>query len=164
LNLTAKDGFEPGRIAASHLTLIESRIAHLQKKIEIQAEHAQILLDTLAPGDFCLPVEADGCQSNWYQFALRFQSEEQRDAMAEHLLGHGIDTARYLMNIEEEACLHYGYTGDCPNAERLSKTILLVPIHYTLHRHDIDHIAAAINAGSHVPVDTKAAVLSRTTP
>ena len=68
--------------------------------------------------------------------------------MADYLFDHGIDTAKYLDDIADEARLHYGYSGDCPNAELLSKTVLLVPIYYTLRARDIEHIARSINEGS----------------
>jgi perosamine synthetase len=150
LNLTAKDGFETGKIASTHLHLIEERIAGFEEKIKIQREHAQMLLQSVTPGPFSLPSENIDCLSNWYQFALRFQNTAQRDAMADHLLSRGIDTAQYLDTIVEEACSHYGYRGDCPNAELLSKTILLVPIHYNLETSDIEHIVCSINEGSKI--------------
>jgi perosamine synthetase len=148
LNLTAKDGFETGKIASIHLALIDARIARFQEQINLQRAHAQLLLKAVAPGNFSLPAEGSGCSSNWFQFALRFQNTNQRDAMADYLFNQGIDTAKYLDTIADEARLNYGYSGDCPNAELLSKTVLLVPIHYTLRTRDIEHIARSINEGS----------------
>jgi len=150
LNLTAKDGFEAGQIAATQLALIDERIARLQEKVELQSQHAYMLLEAVKPGEFDLPAESPDRSRNWFQFPLRFQTAEQRDLMADHLLARGIDTAKYLDGIADEARAHYGYRGDCPNAERLSRTTLLVPIHYTLHRRDIEHIASAINEGSRI--------------
>ena len=149
-NLTAKDGFETGKIAPPHLHLIEERIVSFEEKINIQREHAQMLLRAVKPAVFQLPSEGNECSSNGYQFALWFQNTGQRDAMAVYLLSQGIDTAKYLDTIVEEAQSHYGYRGDCPNAELLSKTILLVPIHYNLDDRDIEHIARSINEGSQV--------------
>lgn len=148
LNLTAKEGFETGRIASPYAALVNQRIPGFQQKINIQREHAQMLSQSLVPHDFILPMEGKDCSSNWFQYALRFQNKNQRDAMAAYLLNQGIDTSKYLDNITDEARSKYGYTGDCPNAERLSESVLLVPIHYTLHNDDMVHIARAINAGS----------------
>jgi perosamine synthetase len=148
LNLTAKEGFKKGKIASTYLALIDARIARFQEKIHIQRRHAQMLLQAVVPGNFSLPSEAKDCTSNWFQFALRFQNAHQRDAMADYLLKQGIDTSKYLDDIAAEARSDYAYNGDCPNAERLSQTVLLVPIHYTLRTCDIEHIARSINAGS----------------
>jgi perosamine synthetase len=150
LNLTAKDGFETGKIASTQLTLINARITRFQEKINIQREHAHMLLNAVVPSNFSLPSEGNGCSSNWSQFALRFQNTNQRDVMADYLLNQGIDTSKYLDNIADEARSNYGYNGDCPNAEMLSKTVLLVPIHYTLRTRDIEHIARSINEGSQI--------------
>lgn len=150
LNLTAKDGFETGMIASTHLHLIEERIDSFEKKINIQREHAQMLFRSVKPGPFSLPSEDADSSSNWYQFAIRFQNTGQRDAMADYLLSQGIDTAKYLDTIVEEVRSHYGYRGNCPNAELLSKTILLVPIHYNLGTSDIEHITRSINEGSKI--------------
>jgi dTDP-4-amino-4,6-dideoxygalactose transaminase len=75
--------------------------------------------------------------------------------MADYLFAEGIDTAKYLDTIVEEARSTYGYQGDCPNAELLSRTILLVPIHYTLQVSDIEHIAVSINEGFELISQTK---------
>ena len=148
LNLTAKGGFEKAKIAPTHAALIEARIARFQEKVHTQTRHAQMLLDGLAPGNYSLPTVRDDRTSNWYQFALRFHESSQRDAMAEYLFACGIDTGRYLDGIAEEARSIYGYAGGCPNAEQLSRTILLVPIHYTLGDQDIEHVIRSINEGS----------------
>ncbi len=150
LNLTAKGGFETGKIASTHLALINARVVDFQKKIDVQRKHAHTLLEALTPGKFSLPSENTGCCSNWYQFALRFQNTHERDLMAEHLFMRGIDAAKYLDTIVDEACSNYHYTKDCPNAELLSKTILLIPIHYNLKTRDIEHIARSINEGSQI--------------
>jgi perosamine synthetase len=150
LNLTAKDGFKTRKIASTHLALLEERIARYQEKIDLQREHAHMLLKVVEPGNFGLPKEGYGCSSNWYQFALRFQTTKQRDRMADYLFGQGIDTAKYLDNIVDEARSNYNYEGDCPKAELLSKTVLLVPIHYNLPNTDIEHIARSINEGSKI--------------
>jgi perosamine synthetase len=149
-NLTAKDGFDTGKIASTHLALIDQRITRIQERINIQKEHARILLEEVVPGNFSLPFEGDGCSSNWFQFALKFQNANQRDLMAGYLFNRGIDTAKYLDIIVDEARIDYAYEGDCPNAELLSKTVLLVPIHYSLCVSDMEYIACSINGISQI--------------
>jgi perosamine synthetase len=150
MNLTAKDGFTTRKIASTHLRLIDARITNFQEKIILQREHAHFLLDAIVPGYFELPSNGMDCSNNWYQFALRFQNQDQRDAMAFYLMNHGIDTSKYLDNIVDEARSTYGYHGDCPNAEQLSKTVLLVPISYKLNTFDMKHIARSINEGARI--------------
>lgn len=155
LNLTAKDGFETGKIASTHYALINARINRLQNKINVQKGHARILLNEVESDNLSLPSVGKGCSSNWFQFALRFHNKKQRDVMADYLFTQGIDTSKYLDNIPDEARIHYGYQGDCPNAELLSKTVLLVPIHYALSSTDIEYIARSINKGSKIIRNTQ---------
>ncbi len=150
LNLTAKDGFETGKMARTHRALVEGRIAGFQKKIKVQMRHAERLQEALVPTGYLLPPQSSDRCGNGFQFALRFQSTTQRDAMAAYLFERGIDTAKYLDTIAEEARAQYGYQGDCPIAELLSRTGLLVPIHHTLRSSDIDHIAQTINEGAQI--------------
>jgi hypothetical protein len=150
LNLTAKDGFETAGIAPGYVALAEARVAHFKDKIDIQRRHARFLLGALLPACFDLPSESKECAGNWFQFPLRFENMRQRDWMAAYLFNCGIDTSKYADNVPRQARAKYGYGGDCPNAEHLSRTILLVPIHYTLRPDDMAHIARSINDGSHI--------------
>jgi dTDP-4-amino-4,6-dideoxygalactose transaminase len=149
-NLTAKEGFETRQIASLHQALIEKRVADFQEKINLQREHAELLLNKLEPVHFDVPIQNAAGTSNWFQFPLRFHTSQQRDHMAEHLFERGIDTAKYLDGIASEASKMYGYLDDCPNAKQLSTTILLVPIHYSLHSSDILYIARSINQASQI--------------
>lgn len=146
LNLTAKEGFSTDKIAPGDLALADARVLAFGKKIERQRQNAQMLCELIHRKDISLPSENKDGVSNWYQFALRFDNTQKRDAMAAHLFTKGIDTARYLDTVVDDAIEQFGYTkGSCPNAELLSKTVLLVPIHYFLHDCDINRIARSIN-------------------
>ena len=146
LNLTAKDGFKTKRIAPGYLSLLEHRVPTYKKYIDLQILNARLLKSLITLRNVILPAENSECSSNWFQFALRFPSSAQRDAMVSHLWKHGIDSAPYLDTVVEEAREVYGYIpGTCPNAEQLTKTTLLIPIHYTLKEQEICSIANSIN-------------------
>lgn len=147
LNLTAKEGFEKRKIAPGDLWLANKRIPKFQKKIERQRRNAQLLNEHINIPNVILSYENKDCVWNWFQFPLRFPNSESRDAMAEHLWKNGIDSAKYLDNIVDIVKEDYGYiTGDCPNAERFSKTVLLIPIHYTLKEKEIISISEIVNS------------------
>jgi dTDP-4-amino-4,6-dideoxygalactose transaminase len=149
-NLTAKGGFKAGKIASTHKALVEKRIPDFHSKIDRQRAHAQLLLKNLVPVNYDLLYQTEVGTSNWFQFPLRFHNQQQRNRMTGFLFDQGIDAARYLNDIVVEARSQYGYTGDCPNAERLSKTILLIPIHYSLPTSDIEYIVRSINQASQI--------------
>ena len=106
----------------------------------------------MTPVGFELPGERPDRTRNWFQFPLRFADKEQRDQMAAHLLANDIDTAKYLDDIVDVARARYGYGGDCPNAERLSRTTLICPS-------TTPWIAATSSTSP--PPSTKATVVSR---
>lgn len=145
LNLTAKTGFELGKIARTDLSIINERILTFLKKIEIQRENALYFLKNLTTDNIILPEENEHCRTNYYQFAIRFKDRSERQQMANYLFRQGIDTAQYLDDIVQHAGHNYDYAGDCPSAEHSSNTVLIIPNHYTLSHEDLDKIIESIN-------------------
>jgi perosamine synthetase len=144
-NLTAKTGFKLRRIARSDLKIIKDRLNGFSSKIERQRENALFLLGKLEISETALPREREDCLSNYYQFPIRFRNTQDRNLVAEGLLAHGIDSAKYLDEVVELARSSYGYRGGCPKAEIASQTILVIPNHYTLHNKDMEFIAETFN-------------------
>jgi dTDP-4-amino-4,6-dideoxygalactose transaminase len=150
LNLTAKTGFEPRKIANCHLKIITERIGSFYEKVAKQRQYALYLMERLSKIEVgILPYEKEGCFSNYYQFPIRFSDTRQRDFMANYLFRRGIDTAKYLDEVVDLAYREYHYEGDCPNAQLCSKTILIIPNHYNLSSYDLMRIVDVLEAGSY---------------
>lgn len=147
LNLTAKSGFNFSQIARTDLSIIHNRMETFFEKVKKQKENALYLLKNLRMENVVLPLEKDNCWSNYYQFVIRFETPGKRDAMADYLFKQGVDTAKYLDEVIDVAAENYHYKGDCPNSEICSKTVLVIPNHYTLSRKDLDHIVNCVNDG-----------------
>jgi perosamine synthetase len=145
LNLTAKSGFHLRKISRVDMRTIDDRVSDFQTKVDRQRENSEFLKARIRPVHVDLPVEKDGCRSNGYQFAIRFRERRQRDAVASCLWEHGVDSARYLDDIVEYATRYYGYEGDCPVSEKCSKSVLSIPVHYTLSEGHIARIAEILN-------------------
>ena len=145
LNLTAKNGFECKQISKGDSAIIGGRIVGFIEKVNRQRENALVLLNKIRIEETVLPIEKEGCLSNYYQFAIRFRDCDQRDFVAEYLLKSGIDSAKYLDEVVDLARDRYGYSGDCPNAELASKTVLVIPHHYTLSGKELNYIADTLN-------------------
>lgn len=148
-NLTARSGFPLRKIARSHQILIQDKLRIMQNRIDVQRAHAFRLLAELPLENLHLPIETEHSVSNYFQFPLRLADQESRDALADYLMKHGIDAAKYLDRSPEGATRAYGYEGDCPNSELCSRTTLTVPIYYTLSDRDLDYIIRTIKAESH---------------
>jgi dTDP-4-amino-4,6-dideoxygalactose transaminase len=145
LNLTAKSGFKLKSVSKGDLKILNDRIKTFIAKVNKQRENSYYLLEHLKIKNAYLPREKSGYLSNYYQFAVRFSSTEQRDYMADYLMKNGIDSAKYLDDIVDKAAKNYGYQGDCPVAERCAKTTLIIPNYYNLSFKDLSHIVRTIN-------------------
>jgi dTDP-4-amino-4,6-dideoxygalactose transaminase len=145
LNLTSKTGFSSGKIAKTDLRIINERIETFFQRVQRQKENSLYLLEKLKMKDVVLLHEKEKCWSNYYQFVIRFEHQKQRDAIADFLFDRGIDTAKYLDEVVGVATENYNYRGDCPNAELCSKTVLIIPNHYTLSGKDLDYIVNCVN-------------------
>lgn len=147
MNLTAKSGFIPKHIGKSSHAVIEQKMNYFIKKIIKQRENAKYLLNNINGHKVNMPSERSDNWNNYSQFAIRLRNETERNTMANYLFEHGVDSAKYgdeiLINVRQK----YGYRGDCPNSERASKTVLVIPNHYTLRRKDLKHVANCVNTG-----------------
>lgn len=147
MNLSARSGITLSRVFPSDLTITRRRLALLDSAIETQRANAEFYTRTLKldPGMLC--AEKPGTSYNRFHFPLTFASAEQRDLMATFLYERRIDTMKYLDDVVAVATEYYGYAGDCPVAERLSKRVLIIPSYYSLKARDVIHIAESVNAG-----------------
>jgi dTDP-4-amino-4,6-dideoxygalactose transaminase len=121
-------------------------LREFRTKIGKQRENSLALLNTIREDGIVLPREASNVKSNYYQFGIRLPGEPLRDELASFLLNRGIDAARYLDDVVEGARREYGYPGGCPVSEEISRTLLVLPNHYTLSASSIRHIADSVNS------------------
>jgi len=145
LDLTAKSGFEAARITRGDLAVLEGKLTGFQDRVDQQRRNALYLLDHLKVRHAVLPTERPGCKSNYYQFALRFRNTQQRNFAASYLHQCGVDAAKYLDEVVSVAKESYGYAGDCPQAEQLSKTTLVIPHYYSLSQGCLARVCCAVN-------------------
>ena len=119
----------------------------MDSAIERQRANADFYSSNLKldPGMLC--SEKPGTFYNRYQYPITFPSSEHRNFIANYLLSRQIDTIKYLDEVVDVAAKHYGYAGDCPVAERISKRVLIIPCYYSLKKRDIQRIAECLNAG-----------------
>lgn len=145
LNLTAKSGLRLRGIAKCNLKIICDRFENFTTRIQRQRNNAQYFINNIKLKKIFLPYEKQECMSNYYQFAIRFNSQVDRDKMANYLLKNGIDSPKYLNEVIDIVKEQYEYKGDCLNSEKASKTVLVIPNYYTLLSHDVEYITKTIN-------------------
>jgi dTDP-4-amino-4,6-dideoxygalactose transaminase len=121
------------------------RLASLPAMVERQRCNAEYYTRNLTvdPGMLC--SENPGAYFNRLQYPLLLPTPAQRDLLAERLGESRISTAKPYKDIAAIATAHYGYTGDCPQAERIANTVLVIPCSYALRLADVERIANCVN-------------------
>src|SRR5205085_9278517 len=94
-----------------------------------------------------LSHEPPGAFYNRYQYPIIFSTPEQRDRIAEFLFSRQIDTSRPLDEVVDVTSRYYGYAGDCPVGEQLSKRTLVIPNYHTMTDEDVERVAQVVNEG-----------------
>lgn len=144
---SARDSAEirPSPIFPGDLAVARRRLSVLEATIQAQRSHAEQLERELLVDRTLLCPERAGTVSNRYLFPLKLASVEERDHLAANLLARGVDTMCYLDEVVRVARDHYGYAGDCPVSECLSRTVLVLPAYHALRPADLRRIVAATN-------------------
>jgi len=135
------------QIRMADFNIIKKRLPLLDSFIESQRANAFFLSRTLQLEPDMLCSERPGTYYNRYHYPIIFPSAEHRDLMATYLLNSQIDSMKYLDDVVDVAANHYGYKGDCPVAETLSKRVLIIPSYYSLRKKEVQRIAYCVNAG-----------------
>ncbi|MEW6103497.1 MAG: DegT/DnrJ/EryC1/StrS family aminotransferase [bacterium] len=132
------------RLDEIQAAILRIKLKHLddynKRRQEIAKRYTHLLQDT----PLKLPKEVSNRRHVWHLYVVRTR---ERDEFQEYLSNKGIATGiHYKIPIHlQEACKHYGYKeGDFPEAEKISKEILSLPIYPELSDDDIEYIAMAI--------------------
>lgn len=94
-----------------------------------------------------VPEISNGSFSSWAQYTIRLKDEAQRNAVQAALKEQGIPTMVYYPKPmhEQEAFAGMPYLDNpCPVTQRLSKTVLSLPMHPYLTQEDVDTVCAAL--------------------
>jgi perosamine synthetase len=121
------------------------RMAGLSTTIERQRQNADHYLRNLTLDAGMLCPETPGAFFNRLQFPLLVPTPAQCDWLAERLRQNQISTARPYKDIASIAAEHYGYNGDCPRAEHIARTVLVIPCNYALKTAEVERISACVN-------------------
>lgn len=147
MKLTENTGCELSQIYSTDMKITVKRFPLLASFIEKQREIADFYSKSLKLGRGMVCTEKPGSFYNRYLYPVTFPSTNQRDYIASYLLDRNIDTMKYLDDVVQIAAKNYGYQGDCPIAQDLSKKVLIIPNYYSLKVSDVSRIVQSLNAG-----------------
>ncbi|NPV84041.1 MAG: hypothetical protein HPY46_10730 [Candidatus Aminicenantes bacterium] len=134
-----------GQIFVSDLKIAKQRIKNLNQLIEGQRENARYYLEQLNVPKEMLCLEPSGYFYNRFMFPIKFNSPEECQYFSDLLVKNNISSSRPYLDVIEGAHEHYNYQKDCPTAENLLHTTLVIPVHYNLRKKDIIKITETIN-------------------
>ena len=121
------------------------RLSVLSSFVERQRSNADYYSRNLTVDADMLCREKPGAFFNRLQYPLLMQTSQECDQFAAFLRKDQISTARPYKDIAAIASEHYGYAGDCPRAERIAETVLVIPCSYALRTVDVERIATSAN-------------------
>jgi len=133
-------------IYRSDYAIAQRRMTNLNQVIDKQRENADYYIKNLRLDNPMLCHEKPGTHYNRFMFPVIFSSAEQRVFMRDALRKQGVDSATPYEEAIEGAAKYYGYQRDCPAAERLLKTTLVIPCHHRMTKREIEHIVDSFNA------------------
>jgi Predicted pyridoxal phosphate-dependent enzyme apparently involved in regulation of cell wall biogenesis len=137
----------PDAVFAADLATAKHRLANIESLVSRQRAIAEEFRWGLKLERAMICFEKPGAFYNRLQFPITFESQRQRDFMADFLLTWGVDSVKYLDDVVATAGEIFSYDNDCPNSERLSKQVLVIPNQHSLGEKDVRRVIAALNAG-----------------
>lgn len=147
------DKYDNVRIGTnSRLDTIQAAI--LQVKLKAFAEYEVESVNRVAnwygemlSDSYKKPNIAENFYSSWAQYTLRLDSTEQREKIQQALKENNIPTMIYyrVPMHAEGAFSEMKYEGTCPITEKLSRTVLSLPIHPYMEKSDVEFVCKELN-------------------
>lgn len=105
---------------------------------------AQWYNEALADTDLVLPLVEEGFGSSWAQYTVQLPEGTDRQALQDALKAEGIPSMVYYvkpMHLQGAFENTDSAVADCPVTERLSQTVLSLPMHPYLTRDEVNTVA-----------------------
>ena len=143
----SKSPIDMSLIYKSDAHIVQKRLPFINAEINTQRNNAAFFDRSLDLESNMLCPEKPNSFYNRYLYPIIFSTSQKRDKMADYLRIKKIGCIKPYFDIIEIATQYYGYKGDCPNAERIARGILVIPSHAHLNRKELNHIAHSVNEG-----------------
>jgi len=160
VSYTSQASIMQGQVYETDRDMTIRRLSGLASLIERQRWNADYYSRNLTVDADMLCSETRGAFFNRLHYPLLFPTSAECDRLAECLREKQISTARPYKDIAAIAATHYDYSGDCPQAERIAKTVLVIPCNHAIKATDIERIATCVNRAWAEIADRRRGVLS----
>lgn len=134
------------RLDSIQAAILEVKLKYLEKNIAVRQKIAGNYDQQLKGiSGIKLPARVKYSTHTFHQYTIQ---TEKREKLQQYLKEKGIPTMIYYPKALhlQDAYRYLGYqSGDFPVSEKLTQTVLSLPIHTRLAEEQVDYIAAAIN-------------------
>jgi dTDP-4-amino-4,6-dideoxygalactose transaminase len=145
VHYTSQAPLVTGRIYETDRDMTVRRFPFLASCIERQRSNADYYSQNLAVEAGMICSEPPGAFYNRLQYPLLVPTPSQCERLAALLRENHITTSRPYNDIATIAATHYGYIGDCPEAERIAGRVLVIPCNHALETGDVERITSCVN-------------------
>ena len=136
-------GFQQ-RLDPLQAAILRVKLRHLETWIEKRRAAAALYCKLLSDLPLALPAEAEWARHVYYLYTIRCQ---ERDALAQYLAGHGIETQKiYATPVPMQPCyrsLNYR-SEDIPISARFADELLCLPMFPELTEEEVAQVSACI--------------------
>jgi dTDP-4-amino-4,6-dideoxygalactose transaminase len=139
-----KRTFKLTQIRKTDLYITTKKMRCFEEKVNRQRKNSQYLINHLNDLNLKLPLELPTTYCNYFLFPVQFKTESQRDKIGVNLRKKGIDTTKLFSKTPDIATHHYGYKGNCQNAESIAERILTIPNFYVLRMKELNKIISVL--------------------
>lgn len=132
------------RMSDVHAAIGLAQLKKLEQFNEMRIANARYLSEHLR--GVGVPIVPEGCRHVFHQYTIRVP-DGRRDAVVDGLRERGIGTAVYYpVPVHQQRFYRdMGYDLVLPEAERVAREVLSLPVHPGLSRADLEKIVAAVN-------------------
>ena len=138
------------RLQALQAAILNVKLPHLERWNERRRAIAARYDAAFAGSSSVAPLKTEpGVVHTYHQYTVRIRSDRERvvNVLAAQQIFAGV---HYPSPVHlQEAARPWGYgPGDFPNAERLAREVLCLPVHPFLDDEDVERVAAAVRAAA----------------
>lgn len=134
------------RLDEVQATFLLKKLVHLDRWNNERKRIAQRYLEEINNPQIILPTVIEGADPVWHLFVIR---SDRREQLETYLLNRGIMTAKHYpkpIHLQEAYKVLGIRKGALPIAEKISETVLSIPMYYGLNDGEVDFIIQALNS------------------
>lgn len=135
------------RMDSLQAAFLSIKATRLREEIKLR----QAVAKRFDVGLFGMPLAPIRCErpaeSAYHLYVIQLEHHQQRDSFRAHLAAHGIQTSiHYPISIHQQPAYATQREEHFPTAEKLSRSIVSLPMYPTITADQIDHVIACVRS------------------